>query len=175
MHGSVRCNLAQTITVSSTPVAINLPHSWRIRINTKAADTTFPVEPFKQCERRTNVHCHSVILHKIPIQNQQGFSLENNTVLYSAGSFLRPLTPNEDCCASFLVQQEVICTDYMFWNPCLLRTKKWVKVTLEDCIRLCAFHARQHVWFNESCARSWHTCCDIDLETVFACLIFMIE
>ena len=35
-------------------------------------DTAFPMEPSKQCKRRTNVHYQSEILHKIPIQDQQG-------------------------------------------------------------------------------------------------------
>lgn len=37
-------------------------------------DTAFPMEPSKQCKRRTNVHYQSEILHKIPIQDQQGSS-----------------------------------------------------------------------------------------------------
>lgn len=35
-------------------------------------DTAFPIEPSKQCKRRTNVHYQSEMLHKIPIHDQQG-------------------------------------------------------------------------------------------------------
>lgn len=72
MQSSVSLNLPQTMTVSSTPVAINSPHSWRRRINTMVTDAASPVEPGKQCKRRTNVHYQSEIPHKTPIQDQRG-------------------------------------------------------------------------------------------------------
>lgn len=72
MQSSVSLNLPQTMTVSSTPVAINSPHSWRRRINTMVTDAASPVEPGKQCKKRTNVHYQSEIPHKIPIQDQRG-------------------------------------------------------------------------------------------------------
>lgn len=111
MQGSVSHNLPQTTTASSTPVAINLPHSWGRRINTMVTDTAFPMEPNKQCKRRTDVHYHSGILHKISIHDQQGsLGREHRGNFHSAGYFLRPFTPNED---NYQEQQQVIFTDYM--------------------------------------------------------------
>lgn len=80
-------------------------------------DIAFPMEPSKQCKRRTNVHYQSEILHKIPIQDQQGSSGwhsslgEEHTGRFSLRKlFFRPFTPNED---NYWQQQQVICTDYM--------------------------------------------------------------
>lgn len=100
------------------PVAINSPHSWRRRINTMVTDTAFPMEPSKQCKRRTNVHYQSEILHKIPHSRSarlfrlaQLFRQGTHRAISLCKLFLRSFIPNED---NYQEQQQVICTDSMF-------------------------------------------------------------
>lgn len=85
-------------------------------------NTAFPMEPSKQCKRGTTVHYQSEILHKIPIQDQQGslgwhsfLRKGTHATISLCKLFLRPFTPYED---NYQEQQQVICTDHMLETDC---------------------------------------------------------
>lgn len=76
-------------------------------------ESTFPIQPNKQCERVTNVRYRAEILHGNPVHNQQGhLGSKHKGSFHSAGFyflfFLRPFTRNED---EYQEQQQVIFTD----------------------------------------------------------------
>lgn len=153
MQSSVSLNLPQTMTVSSTPVAINSPHSWRRRINTMVTDAASPVEPGKQCKRRTNVHYQSEIPHKTPIQDQRGsfkgwhssLGSEHMGRFHSQVFFSSPFPPNED---HYQEKQQVICMDYMlepkrFCALCIGERENEMKAVKETwCLIVTSWHPR---------------------------------
>lgn len=51
-------------------------------------ESTFPIQPNKECERVTNVHYHAEILHGNSVHNQQGhLGSKHRGSFHSAGLF----------------------------------------------------------------------------------------
>lgn len=149
-----------------------------------ATESTFPIQPNKQCERVTNVHYRAEILHGNPVHNQQGhLGSKHKGSFYSAGLLL------------FFFFFKAIYTKWrripgaatsLFhrlkaWNKCSVRRKRMQIEESEDIqghFESASGSVRGFVSFKANMPliflRNAHisTSVELDDEATFACFVF---